>query len=1099
MSTSASDVAIASVAPLRAPAGRKPKRVEALAQEGIVYLSLRYGLALLISVANMLVLTWWLGPHVYGVFVTAVTITTFLSSLSRFGIDTYLVRCESAPKDNDYNVAFTVVLGISVALALVGAAVVPALTYWYSNTELVLPYLVLLLSIPLIGAAGPPLARLERELSFRTVAGIELAGQFTFCLTTVVLCACGLRLWAPLIGFLSWQGIALAGAFASTGFRPHFRFEATVARAMLRFGFGYSASIRTWQLRTLVNPLLVGRFAGTEAVAFVALAIRIAEALGFVRTAAGRLGIAALARLQQDSARFRSALTRAQELQVITLGPLLGVAVICSPWIVPQILGARWLPAIVVLPFVGAGVLINSIFNLQASALFALGKEWAVTRSYTLHLVLLAGTAVVLVPKLGISGYGWAELVACAAYVVIARALSQCIAIPYGKTLVLTGVFASAMLLPAFPASKAFAVVTSVLLVLVALAYAGWPSLTASPAFKQWLTSSPRLRHILMFTAKTRQRGLSYATAVVRYQLHALGYRYHRSTVASSPDLDCCDPRFHFSPESIPRIVASVPDHLKSAVIAEADRILQHRFQFRGTEVQLGERIDWQTRPNGNLSWQWDLNRHAFFLRLGTTYYYTADPAYIRELVNLWEQWIAANPSGTPNWKHPFEVAARLQNWMWAYFLVAYSQQVSREQLRKFTAAMQQHAAYVAAHLEYHWPNNHLLLEAKALYEFGMIFSADCCKQWRAVATRVLQREITSQILRDGVHAELSSMYHRIVAGELSELVCLCDAVGQRLPPDLETRIQRMLEFSRALVRPDGSTPLFGDSAERDTYIRFDATSSDLDYWLPPDRRTERQSLAPGPSQLFPEAGYAFLRSEDRTVELAFDCGPFSRCAAPNHGHCDALSFELYCHGSPVIIDPGVYLPWNDSQGWAKHFRSTAAHNTLVIDGQEQSELSEFCDVRRTAQVRILTSSTAPGQPSITAECIPYWSVGREVCHRRRITLHDGRHMHIRDEVTGSGAHRLDWSFQFAPNVEVNPASNFGLQIQTETATLRFSTQSPGLQHATLELFRGCYAPFCGWVSRNSAEVLPATAAVLSMEVELPMLAEFTLEIIPRT
>ena len=60
---------------------------------------------------------------------------------------------------------------------------------------------------------------------------------------------------------------------------------------MLTFGIGITSQ-RTWQLRTLINPLLVARFAGAEAVAFVALAIRIAEALGTLRLAAGRMAIA---------------------------------------------------------------------------------------------------------------------------------------------------------------------------------------------------------------------------------------------------------------------------------------------------------------------------------------------------------------------------------------------------------------------------------------------------------------------------------------------------------------------------------------------------------------------------------------------------------------------------------------------------------------------------------------------------------------------------------------------------------------------------------------------------------------------------------------
>ena len=67
----------------------------AISQEtlkGGLYLAGRYGLGVLVSAGNMLVMTWWLGPHAYGLFVTAISLVAFLAVVSRGGIDTFLVR-----------------------------------------------------------------------------------------------------------------------------------------------------------------------------------------------------------------------------------------------------------------------------------------------------------------------------------------------------------------------------------------------------------------------------------------------------------------------------------------------------------------------------------------------------------------------------------------------------------------------------------------------------------------------------------------------------------------------------------------------------------------------------------------------------------------------------------------------------------------------------------------------------------------------------------------------------------------------------------------------------------------------------------------------
>ncbi|MGC2193457.1 MAG: oligosaccharide flippase family protein, partial [Terriglobales bacterium] len=387
------------------------------------------------------VLTRWIGPHAYGLFVTALGLTSFLALLSRGGIDTYLVRAESPPDERTYSVATTLVMGLAIALLGAGAAVVPLLTRWYGSREFLPAYLVTLLTIPLAALAGVPTAKLERDLNFRAVASIELGGQILALLVSVTLAWRGLGVWAPVAGLIVWQAWAATGALmtAKLALRP--AFDAAEARRMLSFGIGYTASLRVWQLRTLVNPLLVGRFAGAEAVALVALAMRIAEGLGFIRVAAGRLAIAALSRLRHDPLRFQLTLERALRLQILALGPLLCLFALAAPVVVPRLLGSRWTASLQVYPFVAAGVLVNSVYNLQASALFVAGQQWIVLRAHALHVALLGVGTLLLLPRLGILGYGWAEVAACGAYAVLHVAARRMVCVSYRKLGWLTSAF----------------------------------------------------------------------------------------------------------------------------------------------------------------------------------------------------------------------------------------------------------------------------------------------------------------------------------------------------------------------------------------------------------------------------------------------------------------------------------------------------------------------------------------------------------------------------------------------------------------------------------------------------------------------------------
>src|SRR5256884_7021115 len=238
----------------------------------------------------MVVMTRWIGPHAYGLFVTAIGIVAFLSNLARAGVDIYLVRLEPAPDQRIYDIATRLVLFISAALSLLGAISVPLLIRWFHGSEFVKPYLTLLLSIPVTSITGIAMAKLERELNFRSVARIELCGQIAGLVISAILAGAGFGVWAPVAGQFAWQLYVFIATSAATRMVPGMAFDLKEARVMLSFGIRFTSSIRVWQLRTLANPLLVGRLGGSARVAFFALAVRIAEAFGTLRLAAGRKG-----------------------------------------------------------------------------------------------------------------------------------------------------------------------------------------------------------------------------------------------------------------------------------------------------------------------------------------------------------------------------------------------------------------------------------------------------------------------------------------------------------------------------------------------------------------------------------------------------------------------------------------------------------------------------------------------------------------------------------------------------------------------------------------------------------------------------------------
>jgi uncharacterized heparinase superfamily protein len=624
---------------------------------------------------------------------------------------------------------------------------------------------------------------------------------------------------------------------------------------------------------------------------------------------------------------------------------------------------------------------------------------------------------------------------------------------------------------------------------------------------------------VLTFAGKAKHQGLGYVGAVsayhvnsVRYQLATLTKQLGGSATTTS---EAPRPPFHFDPCDIPAIVAGIPQSAKSATLSEARQYLEGRFSFRSLpEVYFPQAVDWDFAPEKNRSWSWDLNRHRFFLTLGTAYHYTQDTVYLDRLIALWHNWMRHNPAGKGrNWQSPFEVAARLRNWVWAYFLVAASPEASPLFLRWAWSGLSQHAAFLAGHLEYHWPNNHLLLEALSLCEFAVIFKGCGEERYLPLASRVLEEQVQRQVLADGVHGELCPMYHEIAAHELNAFARLCRRLQHPLPATMEERIRAMRRFSVALRRSDGSFPLLGDSSCPDTCLRFDAgePGGNLAYWLPPDENLPAVTT-PSPLflDLFTEAGYGIMRNSVTDTHLTFDFGPFSRCAAANHGHADALSFELHAASRPWIVDSGFFYPWKDAAVWGSYFRSTAAHNTLLIDGKEQSELSQHWDIGRRAQARLAGYRSNSEEVTICGEVEPYWS-GGEVVHRREVALNQTGEVTVRDvvlrgsllekhvsgtDVPGTRGYRLQWFFHFVADLRVEQDGANTILARGEHQLLVCEVCRTG-PAPNLRLVRGQQLPKQGWVAQTSARVTPAWVLAVEAEAPLPYDITFHFRIIP--
>src|SRR5581483_11435539 len=87
----------------------------------------------------------------------------------------------------------------------------------------------------------------------------------------------------------------------------------------------------------------------------------------------------------------------------------------------------------------------------------------------------------------------------------------------------------------------------------------------------------------------------------------------------------------------------------------------------------------------------------------------------------------------------------------------------------------------------------------------------------------------------------------------------------------------------------------------------------------------------------FADAGIFLSRLGEAGHEarLLFDSGGMG-LGSGGHGHADALSFTWDIDDVPFLVDPGTFV-YNRARLWRNYFRGTSAHNTVTVDGLDQS------------------------------------------------------------------------------------------------------------------------------------------------------------------
>ncbi|HEX8163420.1 MAG TPA: alginate lyase family protein [Pyrinomonadaceae bacterium] len=482
--------------------------------------------------------------------------------------------------------------------------------------------------------------------------------------------------------------------------------------------------------------------------------------------------------------------------------------------------------------------------------------------------------------------------------------------------------------------------------------------------------------------------------------------------------------------------------------LAVADAVCAGRFTHAGLTLDLGVEPDWATRGlPPDAEWRIEWSKFYYGLDLAHAYRETGDERYPRAWERLVRSWIEQVPAGSDS---SDVTARRVQNWIYAWdsFAAAPRPAPFAEGFEgALLASLAGQIAHVRAHLTPE--RNHRTLELYALFVAALALpQLDEGGALLGFSVSELHRNLLEDVRPDGVHREHSTHYHMLVLRSFLGARENARRFGLSFPEGFDAHLQRACDFAMHCHRPDGSIPALSDS---DTGAYADLLALAADLFDRPDYLYVATSGARGAQPerrnvSFPDGGYFIQRSawgEDgepfRDARfLILDAGAIGD---GGHGHYDLLSVEIAAHGRPLVVDPGRYTYSEHGENWRRWFKGTAAHNTVCVDGLDQTPYRCGKPKGGAAGGRVLERLGAPDLDALSALAV---SPAYEARHTRRVFFVAGEYWLVVDHLRGERPHTYDLRFHLAPEawrqtrVESNGANNVvrapGLALVFEAA-----------------------------------------------------------------
>ncbi|MCI8441099.1 MAG: hypothetical protein HFG27_01010 [Provencibacterium sp.] len=258
---------------------------------------------------------------------------------------------------------------------------------------------------------------------------------------------------------------------------------------------------------------------------------------------------------------------------------------------------------------------------------------------------------------------------------------------------------------------------------------------------------------------------------------------------------------------------------------------------------------------------------------------------------------------------------------------------------------LEEHGEFLSSADNYHRNHNHGVYEDRALIYLSYFLNNDHKDTWLNLAKERVTEQWNFAFTSEMVNTENSFAYHLLGQGLFQGIADFLNTQNDSYGTFITSNLTEADNFTAWMLKPNGRSPLTGDSSESNCVDRWKTGNQTLVYASTLGELGEKPLER---SRLFRESGYfsgrEFWSSEDSADgRTAFDQAVWtmfkSGYSSTGHKHADDNSFILYAKGYDIFVGSGLYGYVKDDA--RTYITSAKAHNSVIVDETSYLPLQE--------------------------------------------------------------------------------------------------------------------------------------------------------------